>query len=220
MEFDPLTLSIANRYRLLISCIAPRPIAIVGTCSRDGSSVNLAPFSFFNGCGSDPMTLLFCPGNRRDGSEKDTLRNAKPSSEGGQGEFTVSTCTEPILQRAVSAAEALPYGESEFTLSGLSPRRSLKVAPPGVAQSMVTFECRTMQVIRLATGRVGGGNIVIGEVVHMTIDDTLIDASGEFDASKLALIGRMGESSYCTTRACIDFPMGAQALNAKDPFAR
>ena len=80
MEIDPLSLSVADRYKLLIGCVVPRPIAFVSTISPDGAP-NLAPFSFFTGVGSNPLTLLFCPSNKPDGTEKDTLRNCAPAPE-------------------------------------------------------------------------------------------------------------------------------------------
>src|SRR3989442_10944436 len=89
MEIEPASISQPERYKLLIGCIVPRPIAFVSTVSPDGSSFNLAPFSFFNGVGSNPMMLLFCPANKPDGSEKDTLRNCKSMGEGGTGQFVV-----------------------------------------------------------------------------------------------------------------------------------
>src|ERR1051325_3658365 len=98
MEIDPAKIALENRYKLLIGCIVPRPIAFVSTISPDGR-LNLAPFSFFNGVGSDPMTLLFCPANKPDGSEKDSLRNAKPIAEGGLGEFVVNLASEPYATK-------------------------------------------------------------------------------------------------------------------------
>ncbi len=204
---------------MLIGLITPRPIAIVGTCAADGSSVNLAPFSFFNGCGSSPMTLLFCPANRSDGGEKDSLRNAKLIAEGGQGEFTVNICVESIVQRAVAAAEDLPYGESEYELSGLTLRASRIIAPPAVMESPATFECRTIQVIRLAEGRAGGGNIVIGQVVHLSIGDSILDRRGVPDPSQIRAIGRLGANRYCDTENRFELPMGRKALECKNPFA-
>ncbi len=219
MDFDPASHSIAERYAMLIGLIVPRPIALVGTSAPDGSSVNLAPFSFFAGCGSNPMSLLFCPGNTREGGEKDSLRNAKPKSEGGQGEFTVSLCTTEILTRAVACSEGLPYGSDEFRLSGLTARPSSVIAPPGVAESPATFECRTLQVVRLAPGVTGGGNIVIGEVVHLRVDDAVLDSRGEIDAAKLSAIGRLGGSDFCSTRERGVVPMGIAALTWRNPFA-
>ncbi|MCZ6508209.1 MAG: flavin reductase, partial [Acidobacteria bacterium] len=72
MDIRPDELALRDRYKLLIGAIVPRPIAVVSTLSAAGET-NLAPFSFFCGVGASPMTLAFCPGNKADGSEKDTL---------------------------------------------------------------------------------------------------------------------------------------------------
>lgn len=40
------------------SCIVPRPIGWISTISEDGT-INLAPYSFFNGCGDDPPQLMY-----------------------------------------------------------------------------------------------------------------------------------------------------------------
>ncbi|MSR28501.1 MAG: flavin reductase family protein [Phycisphaerales bacterium] len=218
MEFDPKEHSAADRYRLLIGLITPRPIALVGTCASAGGDLNLAPFSFFNGCGSDPMTLLFCPANRDDGAEKDSLRNAKPPDEGGQGEFTVSLCSEGMLLRAVSCSEHLPYGDSEFVLSGLTQRQSKVVSPPGVAESPATFECRTLRVVRLNPGIAGGGNIVIGQVVHLHLEDAILDMRGRIDPARVRSVGRMGALDYCATRQLATIPFGRTALGTPEPF--
>lgn len=214
MEIDPQQISQPERYKLLIGCILPRPIAFVSTVSPDGRN-NLAPFSFFNGVGSDPMMLLFCPANKADGSEKDTLRNAKPVSEGGVGEYVVNVATEELATRVAAAAEPLNYGESEFELTGLTPVASRAVRPPRVLESPVAFECRTVQVIRTNPGKPAGGNVVLGEVVHVYVRDDLIDARFRTDPGKLAAIGRLGGFGYARTRDRFEMPMGREALTAK-----
>ncbi|NIM62581.1 MAG: flavin reductase family protein, partial [Acidobacteria bacterium] len=93
MEIKPDRLQARQRYRLMIGSIVPRPIAFVSTLSAGGRP-NLAPYSFFSGVGAEPMTVAFCPANKPDGSEKDTLRNCKPVSEGGTGEFVVNVAIE------------------------------------------------------------------------------------------------------------------------------
>lgn len=212
MELDPAKLPATERYKLLIGAIVPRPIAVVGTCAPDGSSVNLAPFSFFAGAGSDPMALLFCPANDDDGAEKDTLRNAKRPEEGGQGEFTVSAASADIIRRVVAAAERLPYGESEFELVGLTPAPGHRVRPPFVLESPVAFECRTREVVRLGPGRPHAGNIVIGEVVLVHVRHDLIDERRRIDPAALDAIGRMGGRGYVTTRDRFELPWGVGAL--------
>jgi flavin reductase (DIM6/NTAB) family NADH-FMN oxidoreductase RutF len=214
MEIDPSTLAPADRYKLLIGCIVPRPIAFVSTISPDGKP-NLAPFSFFNGIGSDPMTLLFCPVNKADGSDKDTLRNAKPVAEGGTGQFVVNVATESYLEKVAAAGEPLPYGESEFDLVGLTPAASVKVRPPRVAESPVAFECETMQVIRTNPGKASGGNVVIGHVLHVYVLDGLVDERFRTDAAKLAAVGRMSGIAYTLTRQRVEVPQGRAALGMR-----
>jgi flavin reductase (DIM6/NTAB) family NADH-FMN oxidoreductase RutF len=211
MELDPTKLAQPDRYRILIGAIVPRPIAFVSTVSKDGR-LNLAPFSFFNGVGSNPMTLLFCPVNNRDGSEKDSLRNCKSVAEGGTGEFVVNVAIDEYARKVAAAAEPLPYGESEFDLVGLTPAPSRVVKPPRVLESPVCFECRTLQVIRTNPGQPAGGNIVLGEVVHVWVRDDLINDRFQIDQGKLDAIARMGGLEYCRTRDRFKLPQGKEAL--------
>lgn len=212
MEFDPATLAPAERYKLLIGGIVPRPIAWVSTISPDGRT-NLAPFSFFCGVGSDPMTLLFCPANKPDGSMKDSLINASPLDNGGTGEFVVNVVPEKLAKAMALSAEPLPYGESELGMPevaalGLTASPSSRVRPPRVTQSPMSFECRTVQVIRTNPGVPAGGNIVIGHVVHVHAEDGLINERHHVDPTKLDAVGRMGGLSYCRTRDQFEQKMG------------
>lgn len=212
MEVQPNELTSVERYKLLIGCIVPRPIAFVSTVSPDGR-FNLAPFSFFNGIGSDPMTVMFCPATSGDGSENDTMRNAKPAADGGTGEFVINAASEPYIREVSAAAEALPYGQSEFELTGLKMEPSVVVNPPRVAVSPFAFECRTLQIVRTNPGVPSSGNIVIGEVVHLHIDDELVNERWHVDPEKLAAVGRMGGADYCTTQERFALPRGRAALD-------
>lgn len=205
-----------DRYKLLIGCIVPRPIAFVSTVDAEGR-VNLAPFSFFNGVGSDPMTVLFCPSNRPDGGEKDTLANCKPRSEGGTGEFVVCAAIESYAREVAAAAEPLPHGASEFELTNLATAPSRRVRAPRVARSPWAFECETVQVIRTNPGVAAGGNVVLGRVVHVYVDDALLDERMHVDADRLRAVGRMGGIGYATTRDRYEMPIGRAALERADP---
>jgi flavin reductase (DIM6/NTAB) family NADH-FMN oxidoreductase RutF len=212
MELRPEELKISERYKLLIGAIVPRPIALVSTVSPAGEP-NLAPFSFFNGVGSDPMTLVFCPGNKPDGSEKDTLRNCKPVSEGGTGEFVVNVATEAYPREIAAAAEVLPYGESEFELTGLDSAPSRRVKPPRLVASPIAFECVTLQVLRTNPGAPAAGNLVLGRVVYVHLRDDLVNERMYVDPEKLRAIGRMGGFGYCRTGDRFEMPRGRTALN-------
>ena len=57
MEFDFSTMAPSQCYKLLVSVVVPRPIALV-TSLNEAGVVNAAPFSFFNLMGDDPPILI------------------------------------------------------------------------------------------------------------------------------------------------------------------
>jgi flavin reductase (DIM6/NTAB) family NADH-FMN oxidoreductase RutF len=219
VQLDPAKMAPADRYKLLIGAIVPRPIGFVSSESPDRRR-NLAPFSFFNGIGANPMSLLFCPANKPDGSEKDTLRNVLPENEGGTGEFVVNIVSESFERQMAACAEPLAYGQSEFELSGLTPAPSVRVKPARVAESLVSFECRTLRVVRLAPGVAAGGNVVIGEVVMIHAADDAVSERLRVNPDVLKAIGRMGGLGYCRTSDPanrFEMPMGREALDGRAP---
>ena len=72
MELDFSQLTAAQRYKLLVGLVVPRPIALVSTLGQNGI-VNAAPFSFFNILGDDPPILIISIENKPDGQQKDTI---------------------------------------------------------------------------------------------------------------------------------------------------
>lgn len=216
MELDPAQLSPRDRYKLLIGCIVPRPIAMVSTISPDGRA-NLAPYSFFNGVGSDPMTVLFCPANNSRGEDKDTLRNCRPVSEGGSGVFTINAAVEDYVREIAASAEDLPYGESEFALTGLETAPGTRIAAPRIARAPWAFECETLQVVRMHPGVPGSGNVVIGKVVHVHLDDAIVGERLNIDPAALRSVGRMGGFWYSRTRDRLEMPPGKDALKRPIP---
>lgn len=212
MDIDPAQIPIADRYKLMIGAIVPRPIAWVSTLSRDGRP-NLAPFSFFAGVGSNPMTLLFCPANKPDGTEKDSLRNAAPIDQGGTGEFVVNIVPSALVRSMAACAEPLEFGESEWALAGLESRPSKVVKPGRVHGVPLALECRTLSITRTNPGQPAGGNIVLGQVVHIWAAEGAIDpARLHISPEALDAVGRMGGITYCRTRERFDLASGRAAL--------
>lgn len=186
-------------YRHLISIITPRPIAWVSTVSRS-QIPNLAPFSFFNGVGSRPPSLLFCPANRRDGTRKDTLRNIEET-----GEFVVNVVCDRLAQQMHDTSAEYDFETSEFAACGLTAASSERVKPPRVAESPISIECRLLQSIHLESGP-GAANIVVGRILLIRMDDEIVDADGRADPQKLDTIGRMGGGGYTRTRDRFELP--------------
>lgn len=217
MELDPDALPRTDRYKLLIGCVTPRPIAFVSSVSPDGRP-NLAPFSFFNAAGADPMTLLFCPVTTPEGGDKDTLRNVLPAEQGGVGEFVVNVAVEDYARQMAATAATLPYGDSELEMAGFTAAPSRRIRPVRLLESPVSFECVTSHVVQLAPGVPTSGNVVLGRVVHVWIREDLVDERMRVDPARLRTIGRMGGRAYCRTRERFELPRGAEALETPPPF--
>jgi flavin reductase (DIM6/NTAB) family NADH-FMN oxidoreductase RutF len=191
---DPSTTSWVDGYRRLTEVVIPRPIALVATVDPQGVA-NLAPFSFFTVVSSNPPFIAFAPHRAgRSGSKKDTLRNVEQV-----GEFTVSVVTEEIAEQANLCAAPLPYGDSEFDHSGLTPLAAERVKPPLVAESPVGLECAVEEI--RSYGEAGGaGSLVVGRVVLIHVDPALRDpADGRVLPERLRAVGRMGGSLWCRT---------------------
>jgi flavin reductase (DIM6/NTAB) family NADH-FMN oxidoreductase RutF len=189
MEINPDELTAQQRYKLLIGSVVPRPIAFVSTIDENGTR-NLAPFSFFNVVCYNPMILAFFPQKyKKDGELKDTVKNIQAT-----GEFVINIPTEAIAHAVNTASGLYDYGVDEFEVTGLTPAPSVVIKPPRVRESPVNFECRLERMIEFGSDK-GGCDAVFGRVVHMHINDELID-DFRIDILKLKPVARLAGNSY------------------------
>jgi flavin reductase (DIM6/NTAB) family NADH-FMN oxidoreductase RutF len=191
MELD-LEGQLADRaYPILASLVTPRPIALVTTVSPQGK-VNAAPFSFFNVLGAKPPILAVAPGDRDDGTPKDTARNIRLTHE-----FVVNLVDEAIAEAMNKCAAPLPYGEDELPHAGLHSAPSSVVRPPRILESPVSLECKEW-----GTLHIGDNRVVIGLVKRVHLREELFDVEKKrVRSDKLFLIGRMASPHwYCRTR--------------------
>ena len=188
MQVDPATLSPKDSYLLMISCVIPRPIGWASTLAPDGTP-NLAPFSYFGGVSSSPMTVMLSVG-RRGGEPKDTGANLLATKEA-----VIHIAHRPLAEAMVAtAADAEPHVD-EFALAGLTPAPSVVVAPPRVAEAAIAMECRMTQHMEVGTGPV---DVFFLEVLRLHLDDAYL-VDGRPDPAKLAAVGRLGGAGYCDT---------------------
>ena len=200
MDFELSSLPVRDRHAILTRVVGPRPIALVSSVGADGRG-NLAPFSYFMLGGANPPSLAFCPVNDRHGAEKDTLRNVRAT-----GEFVVSVVTPAMAERMNQASYAYAHGEDEFDRAAFTRASSVRVRPPGVAESPVRLECRAFTVVAHGAGA-SASNYVIGEVMHAHVDDALL-TDGLPDNRKLALVARLGADFYTRVGADTLFELG------------
>lgn len=190
-HFDLTALPNAARYKLLAGTVVPRPIAWVSTLNAAGD-VNLAPYSFFGLMGSDPPVVAFAPGNRPDGTPKDTALNIGPG-----GEFTVNLVSRAQAETMNATATDFPAGTSEPQTLGIALEPGQQVATPRVQGSPAALECREAQTVLI-----GHTRIILGEVVGLSIRADAVQADKFYvDTPGLDLIGRTGgRGGYATIR--------------------
>ena len=193
MKIDPDSADPKLLYSTMIRVINPRPIAWVSTVSPQGIP-NLAPFSYFNGVGSRPPTLMFSVVNHPDGRKKDTTLNIEANSQ-----FVVNIGSFRHAREIQLTAEPFEYGVNEFEQSGVKQLPSDKIAPPRVAECAVQIECELFQQVNVGEGPLAA-NLFIGKIVLMHIDEQVLDGSGKVDPNLLDTIGRMGGREYCRTQ--------------------
>jgi len=191
MELDLEGKHASRGYAMLVSLITPRPIAWVTTLNENGT-VNAAPFSFFNALGGSPPIIGFAPGDRDDGSPKDTARNIRRSHE-----FVVNLVDEATAEAMNRTAASLPHGVSELKSAGLTAVASSVVGPPRIGEAPASFECAEW-----GTLQIGGNRVVIGLVRRAHVRDELIDPETlRVRTEQLHVIGRMASPNwYCRTR--------------------
>jgi flavin reductase (DIM6/NTAB) family NADH-FMN oxidoreductase RutF len=171
--------------------VAPRPIGWIATRGRTGD--NLAPYSFFNAVAYTPPQVMFAStGGKADRARgKDTLAQVEES-----GVFCVSVVALASRLAMNESAGPWPAGEDEFGRAGVARAECVTIDCPRVADAPASLECRLTEVVTLR----GDGNLlVLGEVtgVHLR-DDCLVD--GRFDATRFALLARMGYRDYAVVR--------------------
>jgi len=194
---DPAQIATNDIYKLMIGIIVPRPIAFVSSVDAVGVR-NLAPFSYFTACSSNPPVVCFCTTVRAGAQpHKDTLRNIEST-----GDFVVNIVSEEIAAQMNMCSADVPPEVDEFALSGLTPIASDLVKAPRVAESKVQMECRLHQIVRVSE-KPGGGILVLGEVLRFHVLESLFDDPNggyKIDPDKLLAVGRMGGPTYTRTR--------------------
>lgn len=196
-EVDPKSIKTPELHGLLLGAIAPRPIAFASTIDKEGN-VNLSPFSFFNVFGANPPILIFSPARRgRNNTTKHSYENVKEVAE-----VVINIANYPMVEQMSLASTEYDKGINEFIKAGFTEAKSTKVKPPRVAESPVAFECKVKQVIE--TGEAGGaGNLVICEVIHIHVDEDILDENGKIDPFKLDPIGRLGGNWYSRSKKAL-----------------
>jgi len=190
MELDLENQHAERAYSILVSLVIPRPIAWVTSLDENGA-LNAAPFSFFNVLGANPPIVGFCPGDRPNGTPKDTALNVRATHE-----FVVNLVDEGVAEAMNLTAATLPHGVNELESAGLTTLPSSVVRPPRIAEAPASLECTEWGTIQI-----GGNRLIIGLVKRVHVRDELFDPETlRIRSERFQAIGRMASPDwYCHT---------------------
>jgi flavin reductase (DIM6/NTAB) family NADH-FMN oxidoreductase RutF len=175
--------------------VSPRPIGWISTVDAQGRA-NLAPYSFFNGCGDAPPLVMFSQSGRKSRPEpvKDTIANIRET-----GEFACNIVSQ-ALKEAMNVSSGTYQPEvDEFELAGLTKALGRSISVPHVAEAPAVLECRLVKVVDdLPSWHEHAFNImVIGEVVGVHIDEAILK-DGRVDVLSYNPVARLGYMDYTT----------------------
>lgn len=206
LHYEIKDLTVPELHKLLLGGIAPRPIALVSTLSKDGES-NLSPFSFFNAFGVNPPMIAFSPARRgRDSSLKDTYKNLVSTKE-----CVVQAVTYSMVEQISLASTEYPSGIDEFVKSGLTPIESDIVKPKRVKESPFQMECKLVDM--KSYGESGGSaNMAICEILKLHVAEDIF-TDGIIDPQKIDLIARMSGNYYCRANGKAIFEVEKPLVN-------
>ncbi|OQW43430.1 MAG: Asp/Glu/hydantoin racemase [Proteobacteria bacterium SG_bin5] len=150
----------------LNSIIAPRPIGWVSSLSAEGFR-NLAPYSFFQLFNYVPPIIGFASIGW-----KDSVANVATTRE-----FVWNLVSRPLAEAMNASSASVGPQADEFVLAGLEAAPSRLVAPPRVAASPASFECKLIEIHQLkrADGAPLESWLVLGEVVGVHLAPETIE---------------------------------------------
>lgn len=216
VEIDPSARSFIHNYKLLVSAI-PRPISFVSTVSKDGTQKNLAPFSYFQVVDHDPP--IFVIGfSGRPSRLKDTRRNLLET-----GECVISVVSEHMIEGVNAASLDVPYGTSEWGMSGFKPVKSSTVRPERVADAVFSVEGKLLEMKELSyhgeaeSGKATGALAIIEGTRLWVRKDAINEAGDDVDLSVMRPLVALGGISYGRVSETFELPRGYLPNELKKP---
>ncbi|WP_396161884.1 flavin reductase family protein [Flavobacterium sp.] len=189
MQFDIQNTESSALYKLLTGTVIPRPIAWVATIDENGID-NLAPFSFFNVVSEDPPHIMFST-VRTGNKNKDTLNNILANQQ-----FVVNLVTEDLVEQMNTTSQPVAAEINEFELANVTPIESFYIKPKRVKESLVQFECEMVHHYFIEKHQNGGACIIIGKIITMHIDDSILMENHKINIEKYQPVARLAGSNY------------------------
>jgi flavin reductase (DIM6/NTAB) family NADH-FMN oxidoreductase RutF len=163
-------------------------LQMLGTASRDGIS-NLALFNSVFHLGANPALLgmIFRP----DGDDHDSLENINQI-----GQYTLNNVIPESFKEAHQTSARYPSGYSEFEPCGFKEHYMEGFKAPFVAQSSIQIGLEMRELIDIS---INNTKMLIGEIVYVSMDDSILESDGYVDHLKAGTVTVSGLDSYFST---------------------
>lgn len=166
-----------------------KSLHLVGTADPYGIS-NLCLFNSIFHIGANPPLLgMVC---RPDTPNHDTLSNILAT-----GCYTLNNVLPQWHQHAHQTSANYASGKSEFELCGFTEFYTEKLKAPFVEQSTIKIGMELRKTIDID---INNTTIVIGEITHIMLDESVVGNDGFIDHTKAGTITVAGLDSYYTTQ--------------------
>jgi flavin reductase (DIM6/NTAB) family NADH-FMN oxidoreductase RutF len=128
---------------------------------------------------------------RDDNKNKDTLNNVLQNNQ-----FVVNLVTIDLVEQMNATSAAVAASIDEFELANITPIDSVFVKPKRVKESLVHFECEKIHHYFMDNETGGGACIIIGKIITMHIDDSILMENHKIDLEKYKPVARLAGSNY------------------------
>ena len=163
-------------------------LQMLGTISSAGIT-NLALFNSVFHLGANPALLgmIFRP----DGDDHDSLENIKQT-----GQYTLNNVLPEWFEQAHQSSARFPSGYSEFEPCGFKEFYLDDFKAPFVEQSSIKIGLEMRELIDIS---INNTKMLIGEIVHVSMNDSILEADGYVDHLKAGTVTVSGLDSYFST---------------------
>lgn len=153
-----------------------KSLNLIGT--SDGKNSNLAIFNSVFHLGANPPLLGMV--SRPDGDDQHTIKNIR-----SVGQYTINHITEDFYKNAHQTSARYPKGESEFKECSIEEEFIDKFNAPFVKNSPIKMG---MKLIREQLIPENNTILIIGEIQHLIINESLILDDGYIDLEKAKVL--------------------------------
>lgn len=191
MNFNQSHISaMEKRYRTTFINSLPgyKSLHMLGTVNKEGIS-NLGLFNSIFHIGANPpfLGMVFRP----DGNDHDSLENIIQTKE-----YTLNNILPDWFTQAHQTSARFPSGVSEFEPCGFKEFYLEPFMAPFVAQSSIKIGLELREIIDVSLNNT---KILIGEIIHVLMDDGIVNSDGYVDHLKAGTVTVAGLDSYFTT---------------------